>query len=703
MRLATPSSPLRVPLFLVIYLIPLPIISMAPRRRERVSPSSQGLAPGERLDRDALAGNASSTWGWVGTEASNTSEITTNHLLAACGLLDPSRPFCRNKFKETSRASSTDPLAIKDTDDDVIVISDDETPTCSKKSCKSNPFCLNYLGQDKWENDEHQETFKELAKVGSNPSEETRIDDLPVGLRNLGATCYANASLQVWFRDLAFRAGVFNCRPLEGLEDKFQESPIFQLQVTFAALQESKQMVFNPTKLVESLQLRTGEQQDAQEFSKLFMSHLDAEFKKQPTPSLRTLVHDQFEGKLVYGTICACQYRSERSSDFLEIEVNFKNNQKLEDCLEFFLETEKLSGDNQYCDSLQDATRYTELRELPPVLHFSLLRFVYDLSTMERKKSKNTILFPKRLRMGHFLGNSTQRQQARTASTDEDTYELSGILLHKGTSAYHGHYEAQAFDPRSGSWYQFNDEVVTQIKSLGDKKPKKVEVDIESDDEGESKKQATGTKRKKKLASNSRKRQRVDDSEVESPERRKPYRPTPTLAPSAESSHISSKDAYMLIYTRVKTEGNLTGPSRKSKSIESTPEPPSQALQVIGRLNETHVAACEDYARRVKMLEDTFAELKLKVQEVYCNWNLSSITEDWVVTSRKTLEGWLSKYSMQSVLSQQRVPDAAEAHDPASSAAKQTIMSVEDILCEHARLDYRKVAQMKVIHRVNSL
>ena len=44
-----------------------------------------------------------------------------------------------------------------------------------------------------------------------------------------------------------------------------QETPIFQLQTTFAALQESSESVFNPVKLVESLKLRTTEQQDAQE------------------------------------------------------------------------------------------------------------------------------------------------------------------------------------------------------------------------------------------------------------------------------------------------------------------------------------------------------------------------------------------------------------------------------------------------------
>ena len=49
-----------------------------------------------------------------------------------------------------------------------------------------------------------------------------------------------------------------------------QDSPLSQLQVTFAALQVGDQKVFNPTKLVESLQLRTSEQQDAQEYDYIF-------------------------------------------------------------------------------------------------------------------------------------------------------------------------------------------------------------------------------------------------------------------------------------------------------------------------------------------------------------------------------------------------------------------------------------------------
>ena len=69
---------------------------------------------------------------------------------------------------------------------------------------------------------------------------------------------------QVWFQDVAFRAGVFKCQPILNKQN-FKDSPIFQLQATFAALQEGNMAVYNPVKLVESLRLRTTEQQDAQE------------------------------------------------------------------------------------------------------------------------------------------------------------------------------------------------------------------------------------------------------------------------------------------------------------------------------------------------------------------------------------------------------------------------------------------------------
>jgi hypothetical protein len=69
-----------------------------------------------------------------------------------------------------------------------------------------------------------------------------------------------------------------------------QESPIFQLQTTFAALQESRKKIFNPEKLVGSLQLRTNEQQDAQEcvilmftIDRQLIAHIDFPSYSSPT------------------------------------------------------------------------------------------------------------------------------------------------------------------------------------------------------------------------------------------------------------------------------------------------------------------------------------------------------------------------------------------------------------------------------------
>ena len=91
------------------------------------------------------------------------------------------------------------------------------------------------------------------------------------------------------------------------------------------------------------------------------------------------------------------------------------------------------------CQSLEDATRQLVLGRLPPVLHFSLLRFVFDVTTFERKKRKHNVSFPVVLDMNKFLGN-------QKTTNEENTYELKGVLIHKGSSAYHGHYEAMVFD-----------------------------------------------------------------------------------------------------------------------------------------------------------------------------------------------------------------------------------------------------------------
>ena len=132
---------------------------MPPKRLRRNSPSSFGSAVGERLKRAKLAGNDYSAWGWVGSEVTDASEISQSHRLATCGFASNSKfPLCPNKYSsrvesKLSQQEIRGKAGHGELADDIIVVSDDEGLSCSNKTCKNNPYCLNYFGQDKWENE----------------------------------------------------------------------------------------------------------------------------------------------------------------------------------------------------------------------------------------------------------------------------------------------------------------------------------------------------------------------------------------------------------------------------------------------------------------------------------------------------------------------------------------------------------------------
>lgn len=132
---------------------------MATKRKRRTDLAPRGLAPGEQLNRNALTGTTVDyTWSWVGTDVRDPAGITTEHRMRACGLSKNSKyPYCSNKYASQKivrdKSASKQGTTGGELDDDVIIISDDEPPPCSKKLCKGNPNCLNYLGQDKWEDE----------------------------------------------------------------------------------------------------------------------------------------------------------------------------------------------------------------------------------------------------------------------------------------------------------------------------------------------------------------------------------------------------------------------------------------------------------------------------------------------------------------------------------------------------------------------
>ncbi|XP_042262689.1 ubiquitin carboxyl-terminal hydrolase 48 isoform X1 [Thunnus albacares] len=343
--------------------------------------------------------------------------------------------------------------------------------TC-RRNCKGNPNCLVGIGEQAWLGEIDENAFHNI----DDPNSERRDKNTFVGLTNLGATCYVNTFLQVWFHNLELRRSLYQCHNSRAQEHNIEsdyepQSICEHLQYLFALLQNSNRKYIDPSGLVKALGLDTGQQQDAQEFSKLFLSLLEDTLSKQKNPSLQNVIQQQFCGQFSYVTVCnQCGRSSALPSRFYELELNIQGHKNLTECVTEFLKEEKLDGDNRYfcesCQSKQSATRRIKLHSLPPTLNLQLMRFVFDRQTGHKKKLNTFISFPEQLDMGPFLEGKQDHKCV---------YELSAVLIHRGISAYSGHYIAHVKDARTSDWYKFNDEEIEKMEG------KKLQLGIEED------------------------------------------------------------------------------------------------------------------------------------------------------------------------------------------------------------------------------
>ncbi|RKP24305.1 hypothetical protein SYNPS1DRAFT_17399 [Syncephalis pseudoplumigaleata] len=177
-------------------------------------------------------------------------------------------------------------------------------------------------------------------------------------------------------------------------------------------------------------------------FGKLFLAMLARSFEDQPQEHVRALVQQRFSGQYIYGTQCQrCRRLSTRQESFYEIELSLQEHDTLEDCIRGLLVAETLTGDNQYhcdnCHQKQDALRTLSIQALPPVLHFQLMRFVFNVHTLERSKVDTAIRFPATIDMRPFMDDPGGAPMP---------YDLTAVLLHDGPQASCGHFVAHVSD-----------------------------------------------------------------------------------------------------------------------------------------------------------------------------------------------------------------------------------------------------------------
>ncbi|XP_031381797.1 ubiquitin carboxyl-terminal hydrolase 26 isoform X2 [Punica granatum] len=317
-----------------------------------------------------------------------------------------------------------------------------------------------------------------------------------------------------------------------------------------------------------------------------------------------------------------CGKDSEASSkieDFYELELNVMGLKSLGESLDDYLNVEELNGENQYfCDSCServDATRSIKLRSLPAVLNIQLKRCVFLPKTTTKKKITSAFSFPRELDMTERLSDPAQ---------GDLVYDLSAVLIHKGTAVNSGHYIAHIKDEKTGQWWEFDDESVSKLgcHPFGEGSSKTMSRDSQTEPSAQTSNGDTKSSNAKKQSSET--------------------------AVSNTDETFSSTDAYMLMYNLRHSKINrlekpINGNSADEDdfaSISNGNSIPPYLSEEISNSNATLTEACQQYKLRKEKESDHITERRQEVRSVLSEAPVQSCDEPYFWISMNWLREW---------------------------------------------------------------
>uniref|UniRef100_A0A8C7TQW3 Ubiquitin carboxyl-terminal hydrolase n=1 Tax=Oncorhynchus mykiss TaxID=8022 RepID=A0A8C7TQW3_ONCMY len=255
-----------------------------------------------------------------------------------------------------------------------------------------------------------------------SPADWIRQDGWPVGIHNMGNTCWFSAVIQSLFHLPVFRRLVLNYCLSERILEKCKSHSrniafLQELRCLFALMVGSTRRFVDPSAAVELLReaFRSSEaQQDVSECTHKLLDWLEDAFQLAANGNLE----DKKENPMVqlfYGTFVAERTHEGKTLSNIEqfgqypLQVNGFNN--LEECLEGAMvegEIEALHPDQTISSG---SKRW--FSKLPPVLTFELSRFEFNQSLGRPEKIHKKLEFPQIIYMDRYLHKNNEQTHNR--------------------------------------------------------------------------------------------------------------------------------------------------------------------------------------------------------------------------------------------------------------------------------------------------
>ncbi|KAJ6333033.1 hypothetical protein OIU77_008983 [Salix suchowensis] len=293
----------------------------------------------------------------------------------------------------------------------------------------------------------------------------------PLGLKNLGNSCYLNSVLQC----LTYTPPLANfCLRLQHSSrcdsvangDRKKDCPFCILEKRIVRSLSLDLTLDEPAKIQSCLKIfaehfRCGRQEDAHEFLRYVIDSCHntcLRLKKLRRKGIEnggaSVVKEIFGGALQSQVKClCCNYESNKVDEIMDISLDVLNSYSVSDAMQkVFFSRRFLDGNNKYkcenCKKLVAARKQMSILQAPNVLVIQLKRF----EGIFGGKIDKAIAFKEFLILSSFMSKTSQDPQPE--------YNLFGTIVHSGYSAESGHYYAYIKDA-IGRWYCCNDSFVT--------------------------------------------------------------------------------------------------------------------------------------------------------------------------------------------------------------------------------------------------